>query len=88
MNLSSSGNYFHIKNPFIIYFLWFLYCSGLGAQIQRNPGAQAHDYTDSVNNMRGPWVNSKKLQGLLYKIDATKRYHPDLAVGLETIGPD
>ena len=23
MNLSSSSNYFHIKNPFINYFLWF-----------------------------------------------------------------
>jgi hypothetical protein len=45
MNLSSSSNYFHIKNPFINYFLWFYKVldwasisvkhRGLGVRIQR-----------------------------------------------------
>jgi hypothetical protein len=46
MNLLSSSNYFHIKNPFIIQFLWFYNvldwasfsgkCRGLGVKLLRH----------------------------------------------------
>jgi hypothetical protein len=48
MNLSSSSNYFHIKNPFSILFIQFLNCTGLGLDYWKVQGPN-HTYSpDSV----------------------------------------
>jgi hypothetical protein len=53
MNLSSSSNYFHIKNPFFILFIQFLNCTGLGLDYWK---VQGRNHTYSLDSVVPRWT--------------------------------
>jgi hypothetical protein len=79
MNLSSSSNYFHVRNPFSnhlfdLNYLW------TGPHFLESPGGSAHNFLRLRILCSGRRVYYVKIEGLLYKIAWPKGYGDTTAV--------
>jgi hypothetical protein len=74
MNLSSSSNYFHIKNPFLIN-LFNLKQLWTGPHFRESAGGSAQDILDSVHSENGRRVVFDETEGLFCSLTMAKGYH-------------